>query len=66
MHIVMFRDCPFCGARHQSPYVDELEEMVLSCRETVSPEHRGSLEFWMGWDMMPRRPETERFVRCAA
>jgi hypothetical protein len=44
--LVMFRDCPFCGVTHRSPYVDELEEMVLRCRANAPPEKQGNLEMW--------------------
>ena len=44
--ILMARDCPFCKRTHRSPYVDELEEAVMACRERVRPDDRGSLETW--------------------
>ncbi len=44
--ILMSRECPFCNRTHRSPYVDELEEAVMACREKVSPEDRGLLDAW--------------------
>ena len=45
-NLMMSRDCPFCGRTHQSPYVDELEESVLACRDKALPKDRGSLDGW--------------------
>jgi hypothetical protein len=63
--IMMFRDCPFCGTTHRSPFVDELETVVLACRERARPEDRGSLDAWVGHDTLPVRSETEAFSRSA-
>jgi len=63
--IVMFRDCPFCGSTHRSPYVDELENTVMSCREKAHPEKRGDLEAWPEPDTKPVRCETEALARAA-
>jgi len=63
--IVMFRDCPFCGSTHRSPYVDELESSVMSCREKAHPEKRGDLDAWPEGDTLPVRCETEALSRAA-
>ena len=63
--IVMFRDCPFCGSTHRSPYVDELENTVMSCREKAHPEKRGDLDAWPEGDTLPVRCETEALSRAA-
>ena len=63
--LLMLRECPFCGYTHSSPYADELEEMVLACREHASPEQRGSLEAWEDRDTTPIRPEIEVFSHGA-
>jgi hypothetical protein len=57
--VLMFRECPFCGNLHRSPYVDELEASVMACRDRVAPEARGSLEEWHDRDTIPVRPEVE-------
>lgn len=44
--IMMFRDCPFCGMTHRSPFIDELEEKVLECRGKARPDNRGNLDTW--------------------
>lgn len=55
----MFRDCGFCRQTHMSPWADELEEMVMDCRDY----HRrrgdpvGALEEWAGRDTVPTLPE---------
>jgi hypothetical protein len=63
--IVMYRDCPFCGTTHRSPYVDELEATVLTCRDRARPEDRGSIESWIDKDTSPIRCETEALSRAA-
>jgi hypothetical protein len=63
--ILMFRDCPFCGTIHRSPYIDELENSVLTCRDRVCPEKRGSLETWPDQDTPPVPCEIEAFSRAA-
>ncbi|MGE5851096.1 MAG: hypothetical protein ACM362_13290 [Candidatus Methylomirabilota bacterium] len=63
--IVMFRECPFCGSTHRSPYVDELESTVMSCREKAQPDKRGDLEAWPESDTLPVRCETEALSRAA-
>ena len=63
--IVMFRECPFCGSTHRSPYVDELENIVMSCRDKVQPDKRGDLAAWPEQDTLPVRCETEALSRAA-
>ena len=58
---LMFRECPFCGATHCSPYVDELEAMVLACRDRAAPDRRGTLAAWGDRETLPARPEMEAF-----
>ncbi len=45
-NFLMSRDCPFCKRTHRSPYVDELEEAVMACRDKAPLEDRGILEEW--------------------
>lgn len=63
--ILMFRECPFCGNTHRSPYVDELENTVLSCRDKACPDKRGTLETWPEPDTVPVRCETQAYSRAA-
>lgn len=63
--IVMVRECPFCGTTHRSPYVDELESTVMTCRDKVCPEKRGSLEAWPEQDTTPVRCEVRAFSHAA-
>ncbi len=63
--ILMFRECPFCGSTHRSPYVDELENTVMSCREKIHPDKRGDLDAWPEQDTLPVRCETEALSRAA-
>ena len=60
--IMMYRECPFCGGMHQSPYIDELETIVMNCRQSVAPVRRGTLESWGERDTLPVRPEIEAFA----
>ena len=60
--LVMIRECPFCGAMHTSPYVDELEAKVMACREKVPLISRGTLETWDDRDSAPVPPEVEAFT----
>ncbi len=60
--LVMYRECPFCGRRHRSPYVDELEAAVMACRDRLTPKYRGSLEAWDMRDTLPIPPEVEAYV----
>ncbi len=55
----MFRNCPFCGASHRSLYVDELEEMVLRCRETAERYKLGLLADYSEHEISPTKCETE-------
>ena len=59
--VIMSRECPFCGSLHVSPYVDELEALVMACREKVAPDRRGTLDAWGDRDTLPVRPEAEAF-----
>ena len=63
--IVMFRECPFCGSTHRSPYVDELENAVMTCREKAQPDKRGDLDAWPESETLPVRCETEALSRAA-
>lgn len=63
--ISMTRECPFCGSLHVSPYVDELEALVMACREKVAPDRRGTLDAWGDRDTLPVRPEAEAFGLAA-
>ncbi len=54
--VLMSRDCPFCSRTHRSPYIDELEEAVLACRDKLPLEDRGSLD---GWEDLGRWPVSE-------
>ena len=60
--LMMYRECPFCGHTHQSVYVDELEAIVMACRDRVAPECRGSLEAWGKADTLPIPPEVEAYA----
>ena len=60
--IVMYRECPFCGGTHSSPYMDELEAMVMRCRDRAAPGARGTLAAWGERDTLPVRPEIEAFA----
>lgn len=60
--IFMFRDCIFCRGTHVSPYVEELEEMVLACRDRChDAARRGDLCAWEGRDTIPTLPELACF-----
>jgi len=59
--VVMYRECPFCGETHSSSFIDELEEIVLACRERVMPEQRGTLDAWGERETLPVRPEIEAY-----
>jgi hypothetical protein len=59
---MMYRECPFCGRRHWSTYVDELEASVMACRDRVDPENRGSLQAWENRETFPIPPEVEAFA----
>ena len=54
-------ECPFCGGIHESPYVDELEAVVMTCREKAAPDRRGTLDAWGDRETFPVRPEIEAF-----
>ncbi len=56
---IMLRECPFCMNVHTSPYVDEVEEIVLRCRDKAAPEQRGTLDAWEGRETQPVRSEIE-------
>jgi hypothetical protein len=62
----MFRECPFCGTHHRSVYVDELEEMVLKCRETAERHRLGLLEDYAGHETSPTKCETEMLSRAVS
>lgn len=53
--LLMMRDCAFCRQLHMSPYVDELEETVLDCRDyrQCRGDPVGRLEEWEGRDTVP-------------
>ncbi len=55
----MFRNCPFCGASHRSPYVDELEETILHCRETAERHKLGLLADYVEHETCPIKCESE-------
>ena len=59
--VLMYRECPFCGATHSSQYVDELEGIVMACRDRAAPDRRGTLAAWGERDTLPVRPEIEAF-----
>jgi hypothetical protein len=61
----MFRDCPFCGVQHRSPYVDELEEIVLACRAGADRQKLGLLADYEGHDTSPIKCEAEEVTRAA-
>ncbi|MEK7076924.1 MAG: hypothetical protein AAB967_01695 [Patescibacteria group bacterium] len=60
--LIMYRECPFCGATHGSHYVDELEGIVMACRERAAPDKRGTLAEWGDRETLPVRPEIEAFA----
>ncbi len=64
--VVMFRVCPFCGQHHRSEYVDELEEMVLKCRETAERHRLGLLEDFTEHETTPTKCETEALSRAVS
>lgn len=60
--LIYYRECPFCGVTHSSPYVDELEGIVMACRERAAPDKRGTLAAWGDRETLPVRPEIEAFA----
>src|SRR3989344_330638 len=60
--VVMYRECPFCGATHCSPYVDELEGIVKACRDRAAPNRKSTLASWGDRDTLPIRPEIEAYA----
>ena len=63
--LLMYRECPFCGATHSSPYIDELEGIVMACRDRAAPDRRGTLASWGERETLPVRPEIEAFAMGA-